>query len=190
MSKKYWQCGTHLAVDESIVRFTGRASEIVNIPTKPTPEGFKIWILANQGYVVDWMYHSKGEGIDKGPHNLDVERWVKGLGFSKTQAVVLDLVSRLLHTTPSSSSRFIVWLDNLFTSVKLLSQLKKLGVGAAGTVRTTNTKRELLEQGFTSGDADAVFEAGDSQLSSMDSSMDRSIDIKLSSVSTSACFNL
>jgi len=84
MSKKYWQCGIHLAIDESIIRFIGRALEIVNIPTKPTPEGFKIWILANQGYVVDWMYYSKGEGINKGPYNLDVERWVKGLGFLKT----------------------------------------------------------------------------------------------------------
>ena len=71
--------------------------------------------------MVDWMYHSKGEGIDKGPHNLDVERWVKGLEFSKTQVVVLDLVSNLLLSTPSSSSKYIVWIDNLFTSVKLLS---------------------------------------------------------------------
>jgi len=138
------------------------------------------------------MYHAKGEGIDKGPFELDIEYWCIKLGFSKTQAVVLELVSELLEATPSTSStsEYIVWMDNLFTSVKLLTQLKKLGVGAAGTVRTTNTKRELLEQGFTSGEADAVFEAGDSQLSLMDSSMDRSIDIKLSSVSTSACFNL
>ena len=40
--KKYWVPGTHLAVDESIQRFMGRSSEIVNIPTKPTPEGFKV----------------------------------------------------------------------------------------------------------------------------------------------------
>lgn len=50
-----WIPGTHLAVVESIVRFLGRASETVNIPSKPTPEGFKIWILANQGYVLDWL---------------------------------------------------------------------------------------------------------------------------------------
>ena len=40
--KKYWKTGTHLAVDETIQRFMGRAKEIVNIPSKPTPEGFKI----------------------------------------------------------------------------------------------------------------------------------------------------
>ncbi|OCK75867.1 hypothetical protein K432DRAFT_307600, partial [Lepidopterella palustris CBS 459.81] len=58
------------AVDESIERFTGRASEIVNIPSKPTPEGFKIWILGNQGYVLDWLFHSKGLG--KGSYDLDM----------------------------------------------------------------------------------------------------------------------
>ena len=51
--KKYWKTGTHLAVDETIQRFMGRAKEIVNIPSKPTPEGFKIWVLANEGYVLD-----------------------------------------------------------------------------------------------------------------------------------------
>lgn len=87
--KKYWNTGTHLTVDETIQRFMGRAREVVNIPSKPTPEGYKIWVLANQGYVLDWMYHSKGV---LGPIDLD-PHWTKWLGFSKTQAVVLDLVN-------------------------------------------------------------------------------------------------
>lgn len=51
--KKYWKTGTHLAVDGTIQRFMGRASETVNIPSKPEPEGFKIWVLANAGYILD-----------------------------------------------------------------------------------------------------------------------------------------
>ena len=66
--KKYWKPGTHLTVDETIQRFMGRSKEIVNIPSKPTPEGYKIWVLANQGYVIDWLYHSKGI---IGPIDLD-----------------------------------------------------------------------------------------------------------------------
>jgi len=81
--------GTHLAVDESIQRFMGRASEIVNIPSKPTPEGFKIWILANAGYVLDWLY----QGDRLGPIDLD-DFWTDNPRFSKTQAVVLDLVTQ------------------------------------------------------------------------------------------------
>jgi hypothetical protein len=160
MSKKYWLAGTHLAVDESIARFTGRAKEKVTIPSKPTPEGFKVWILANQGYVLDWIYHAKGEG--NGPWDIDLDRWVKGLGFSKTQAVVLDLIEELITKAPQGGKDFIIWMDNLFTSVKLLSQLKKMGIGAAGTVRTTKTKRELLEEGFSTSQAEAVFEVGGS----------------------------
>ena len=38
----------------------GRAQEIVNISSKLTPEGFKIWVLANKGYVLDWLYHARG----------------------------------------------------------------------------------------------------------------------------------
>ena len=40
--------------------------------------------------------------------------------------------------------KHIVWLDNLFTSVKLFKRLRGLGIGAAGTVRTTRTKREEM----------------------------------------------
>jgi succinate dehydrogenase/fumarate reductase flavoprotein subunit len=39
-----------------------------------------------------------------------------------------------------------VWLDNLFTSSKLLTTLRNYGVGAAGTVRTGQTKREETEE--------------------------------------------
>ena len=37
-------------------------------------------------------------------------------------------------------------MDNLFTSAKLLAQLKEEGFGAAGTVRTTKTAREEIEE--------------------------------------------
>lgn len=40
----------------------------------------------------------------------------------------------------------IVWLDNLFVSEELLSQLYEEGFGAAGTVRTQKTARELVEE--------------------------------------------
>jgi len=46
--------------------------------------------------------------------------------------------------------RHVVWLDNLFTSVKLLTRLREEGIGGAGTVRTTRTKREEL--GDSEGD--------------------------------------
>jgi len=71
----------HLTVDETIERFTGCVSETVNIPTKPTPEGFKIWLLGNQGYVLNWMFYAEGDG--KGLVDLD-KFWVEEEGFLKT----------------------------------------------------------------------------------------------------------
>lgn len=140
--KQYWQIGTHLTIDESIQRFLGRAAEVVNIPSKPTPEGFKIWCLANGGYVVDWLWHGKGSKAEDGPYKLPAH-WMKEEGFSKTQAVVLELLARQLGL---AKNKHIIWLDNLFTSHDLLAFMREyMGIGAAGTVRITKTKREEEE---------------------------------------------
>ena len=68
----------------------GRAREIVNILLKPTLEGFKIWVLGNEGYILDWLWYAKGD--KKGPIDLDIS-FTEKEGFSKTQAVVLDLLT-------------------------------------------------------------------------------------------------
>ena len=39
-----------------------------------------------------------------------------------------------------------VWLDNLFTSVKLLQELHRLGIRGAGTVQTTKIKHKELDK--------------------------------------------
>ena len=108
----------------------GRSEATVNIPSKLEPEGYKIWVLANSEYVMDWMFHAKGDKY--GPVDLD-DYWTKDLGLSKTQAVVLDL---LKQQGISNDNWHIVWLDNLFTSARLLTILRKLGFGAADTVNS------------------------------------------------------
>ena len=67
----------------------------------------------------------------------------KDLGFSKTQAVVFDIVKQ---QGLSNKATHIIWMDNLFTSAKLLTQLKEEGFGSARTFRTTNTAREEVEE--------------------------------------------
>ena len=70
--RRYWKPATNLAVDECIEGFTGRTNDIVNIPTKPTPIGFKIWVLADEGYVIDLLWHVKGDKKDEGPQGLRI----------------------------------------------------------------------------------------------------------------------
>jgi hypothetical protein len=138
--QRYWKPGRDIAIDECIEGFTGRTRDTVNIPTKPTPIGFKIWVLADNGYVLNLLWHVKGDSRDQGPQGLRTI-WEEQ-GFSRTQAVVLELMTRM----PNEGKGHSVWLDNLFTSSKLLTTLRNHGIGAAGTVRTSRTKREENEE--------------------------------------------
>ena len=67
----------------------GYAPEIVNIPSKLTLEGFKIQILANKGYILDFMWYAKGN--KKGLVDLDIS-FINNKGFLKIQAVVLNIL--------------------------------------------------------------------------------------------------
>ena len=57
--------------------------------------------------------------------------------------MVLDLVKQY---SISDSFQHIIWLNNLFTSSRLLRQLKMERFGAAGTVRTSKTAKEIGEE--------------------------------------------
>ena len=88
--RKFQRPSLYLAVNKTIQRFIGCVAKTVNIPSKLTPKGFKIWVLANRGYVLDQLQHTKGN--KKGPVNLDEAFLNKG--FIKTQAIVLDLLTQ------------------------------------------------------------------------------------------------
>lgn len=143
--KAVWCVGTYLTVDESIQGFQGKASETVDIPSKPTPIGFKIWALCNEAFLVDWMSHSNGEG----PWDLD-EYYTDEhheINLMQTAAVVPDLMAQLCpHELPFDSPKYIVWMGNLFTSARLMTTLRSQNIGAAGTVRMGKTQREKNEE--------------------------------------------
>ena len=125
--KTLWQAGHSLVVDEAMSRFTGRAKEIITIPPKPIPTGFKAWILADNGYFLSWSWHAKGNG----PQGIG--RVPKALGRNKTAAVV----AYLLGTLPAASfGTYGVTLDNLFILTKLVSYLGSKGFSCRGTIRT------------------------------------------------------
>jgi hypothetical protein len=121
--------GRNLAVDECMLRFTGRSFDIITIPSKPIPTGYKVWAVAQKGYILSWVWHSKGTG----PIGIKVP---KALGQNKTAATVPYLLQLLPKRQPDSP--YVVWLDNLFSSTKLLGYLRDLGFGATGTARTNS----------------------------------------------------
>jgi hypothetical protein len=131
IAQELWIPGRDLAVDEIMERFTGRSSDIVTIPSKPIPTGYKVWAIAQLGYVLNVIYHRNGKGPigSKAP---------TGSGINPTQGVVVNLLLGLRKPPIGLTFRYCVWLDNLFVSTTLLSYLRKLGYGAAGTARTNS----------------------------------------------------
>jgi hypothetical protein len=43
-----------------MVRFTGKSNETTTIKGKPIPVGFFIWVIAQQGFFICWLWHIKG----------------------------------------------------------------------------------------------------------------------------------
>ena len=136
--KAYWLPGVNIAVDESIARFKGRAYETIIIPNKPIKTGFKVWMVANIGYILHWIYHQKG----KGPWNCIL---VKGLNLTASVVVrILDILPKDIKL--GSNPRYHVFLDNLFVSYKLLIELCCRNIRATGTARSNlGVIKDLLE---------------------------------------------
>lgn len=94
---KYWIPGQDLAIDECMIRFTGRSHDIMTIPSKPISTGYKVWAVAQKSYILSWLWHSKGRGpvgIGKVPH---------ALGCNKTAATVPYLLELLPKQTKELS---------------------------------------------------------------------------------------
>lgn len=128
-----------MAVDEIMCRYKGHAKETTTVPNKPIPTGFKVWAVAQQGFVICWNWHIPGErngpvGI-KTPVELGGTKKT-GKGGNKTQAVVIALLQRLPQ--PPAGFRYHCYLDNLFVSTKLLLYARKLGFSLTGTCRTNS----------------------------------------------------
>ncbi|KAL9561175.1 hypothetical protein ACKAV7_014530 [Fusarium commune] len=128
--------GTNLTVDECMVPFTGRSKETTVVKNKPTPLGFKVWVIAQQGYFLQWLWHVKASPYQAITVELPTPKssGKKGklqteIPLSNTQSVVFYLLERLQPQT------YHVFTDNLFSSPQLFRLLRQHGFGATGTAR-------------------------------------------------------
>ncbi|KZL82402.1 hypothetical protein CI238_12699, partial [Colletotrichum incanum] len=132
----FYTAGTDITVDKAMVRFTGRSFETTTI-------------LAQSGYCLRWLWHVHG----KGPYGLvpqarpaPDDKVAKQALLTPTQRVVTTLVTLLPAAT------YYIFLDNLFSSVRLFRALRKLQVGASGTCRVdSGIDRELVVKKDTKG---------------------------------------
>jgi hypothetical protein len=111
--------GTMVSVDEGIFAFSGRSRLTVYMKDKPHPWGFKAWMAADPStfFLCDFDLYAprkKEDGPDEG----------------QTQEVVLKLLDRFRDTGRQA------FMDNFYTSIPLLVRLHRIGIDAAGTVRS------------------------------------------------------
>ena len=109
-----------IAIDESIVPFTGRASIKQYVKNKPNPWGLKIYALSGSksGYMHNiLLYAGKQTPLLQLPTH------------SHTTKVVLTLVDYL------QDKGHDLYTDRFYTSVELADELTKLGFSITGTIQ-------------------------------------------------------
>ena len=53
-----WLPATHVTIDEAMLPFRGRSEDTIKMKNKLIEEGFKVWVLADLGYVYNWLWFS------------------------------------------------------------------------------------------------------------------------------------
>jgi hypothetical protein len=133
----------NVTVDECMVPFTGRSKDTTLVKNKSTPVGFKVWVIAQNGLFIRWLWHVKAspyaavivELSKKKPAAKPQQgkkrkgRAKETVALSNTAGVVIHLVNMLPTQT------YHVFMDNLFSSPNLFRALREAGHGATGTAR-------------------------------------------------------
>ena len=115
--QKYYTPGQSLSVDEQMIGTKCRVSFLQYMPKKPKRFGIKLWAIceAATGYCCNCeIYTGKEDGTKE-----------HGLAYR----VVTNLVK------PFVGNWHVVYFDNFFSSVQLVSDLLKQQVLSCGTIR-------------------------------------------------------
>ncbi|EXA31550.1 hypothetical protein FOVG_17171 [Fusarium oxysporum f. sp. pisi HDV247] len=126
-----------------MIPFTGRSKDTTLVKNKPTPVGFKVWVIAQNGLFIRWLWHVKASPytaviveLPKKKPAAKPQQGKKGKGrpketvaLSNTAGVVIHLVNMLPKQT------YHVFMDNLFSSPNLFRALREAGHRATGTAR-------------------------------------------------------
>ena len=130
---QYFLNEEHLSIDESMLPYYGRHSSKQRILGKPIRMGYKMWVLAtSEGYVVQFEPYQGAKKSDS--IRSSVTSW--GLG----ERVVLDLLEELPRGTA-----YHIFVDNFFTSFRLLHHLHQNNVQATGVIRSNKLGRCSIE---------------------------------------------
>lgn len=112
--------GQHLSFDEAMCAYTGRSSIKQYLPAKPHPYGYKMWCVGSSNYIMRIRLY---EGAS------DVE---------SQDGKMCDLVNDMMSGFENKDH--ILYCDNYFTSVNLLSTLYAKRIYICGSVNLNRLK--------------------------------------------------
>ena len=124
LQERFWQFfipSTKVAIDEMMIRFCFRSAHTVKMKNKPIKQGYQVFALCSGGYTYAFLWYS----LVHGTANL-----VKLDHLTPTASAVYQLAKLL----PAEHCWNLV-LNNYFTSIPHFEELRKIGIGAAGTTR-------------------------------------------------------
>ncbi|XP_046686779.1 piggyBac transposable element-derived protein 3-like [Homalodisca vitripennis] len=120
----------NISIDESMVPYFGRHGAKQHIHGKPIRFGYKVWCVCTRlGYLIQAEpYQGKKTG------NTIPEIGVGG-------SVVIDILSEL-----PQNKTYSIYMDNFFTSLKLLDYLSEKGHDATGTIKANRVENAPLKE--------------------------------------------
>ncbi len=128
---KFFPNDAYVCVDESMVPYYGHHGTKQHIHGKPIRFGFKVWALCTRlGYLIQGEPY---QGASTGNTEPEV-----GVGGS----VVLNLLKKL-----PKDSGYSIYMDNFFTSVRLLEKLAEQGHDGTGTIRSNRIENAPVLDG-------------------------------------------
>ncbi|XP_071052955.1 piggyBac transposable element-derived protein 3-like [Onthophagus taurus] len=125
---KYYPGDRNLSIDESMIPYYGKHGAKQHIHGKPIRFGYKTFSICTRlGYLIHGELYQGASTGNTHP------------AFGVGGSVVLDLLSRL------PPANYSLYMDNFFTSLPLLNELKKLGHDATETIQESRVEKAPLQ---------------------------------------------
>lgn len=85
-ARRYYKPGSNVSIDEIMVRCYGRSNNTYKMPSKPIKQGYKLFCLAEHGYIYSFSWSSR---------QLGIQETFKYPSLTPTGSMIMDLISKL-----------------------------------------------------------------------------------------------
>ena len=135
-----WSPGSHFTIDESMILYRGRSEHTVKMKNKPISEGYKVWVLADHGFIWSFLWYSCTTGTEsiykKQGLLVDLPIPFQPVRLASTFATIIRLAQQLrFHADLVFPRVHCLFLDNLFLNQDICLALLALNIACMGTTR-------------------------------------------------------